>query len=204
MSGALTVFHRELEFEGSPVRVVMHAGDPWFVASDVARLLEYANPQKAVRDHCKHAVPLSSWGGVNDSFTPLDPQTTMIPEGDVYRLLSRSNLPSADRFDTWVHDEVLPSIRRTGSYGLAINVRDPAQLNIIATQLLEVQKELQERAERAEQQLVAAQPKVEFYDQFVEADGLYTLQNAGRVLGQGSNLFVRWLKENTSSVRAET
>ena len=150
MSAALIIFHREFDFEGNPVRVVMRAGDLWFVASDVARLLGYANPRKAVRDHCKHAVPLSSWGGGTHRSSRLDPQTTMIPEGDVYRLLSRSNLPAADRFDTWVHDEVLPSIRRTGSYGPAINVRDPAQLSIIATQLLEVQKELQERAERAD------------------------------------------------------
>lgn len=99
-------------FEGRPVRVVITTGEPEFVAKDAAEILGYANPQKAVRDHCKHAHPV----GVNDSFTPLDPQTIVIPEGDLYRLVIRSNMPEAERFEAWVMDEVLPSIRKTGSY----------------------------------------------------------------------------------------
>lgn len=76
----------------------------------------------------------------------------------------------------------------------AINVRDPGQLSAIAAQLIEVNRELEGRAVHAERMVEVAAPKVAFYDRFVDAEGLYTLQNAGRVLGQGPNKFVSWLK----------
>jgi len=66
---------------------------------------------KVVRDHCKFAIHI----GVNNSFT-LDPQTTIIPERDLYRLITRSQLPAAEKFEEWVYGEVLPTIRKTGSY----------------------------------------------------------------------------------------
>ena len=86
-------------------------GKPWFPATACARKLGYANPQKAIRDHCK---------GVNEMVTPTNGGTqTMrfIPEGDLYRLITHSKLPGAERFEKWVFDEVLPSIRKTGGYG---------------------------------------------------------------------------------------
>src|SRR5690606_30777848 len=86
-------------------------GEPWFVARDVAEALGYTNPQKAVRDHCKRARPI----GVNDSFT-LARQTLIIPEPDIYRLVMRSRLPEAERFEEWVVSDVLPSIRKHGLY----------------------------------------------------------------------------------------
>lgn len=86
-------------------------GKPYFPATACAKKLCYANPQKAIRDHCK---------GVNEMVTPTIGGTqTMryIPEGDLYRLITHSKLPSAERFEAWVFDEVLPSIRKTGGYG---------------------------------------------------------------------------------------
>lgn len=76
----------------------------------------------------------------------------------------------------------------------AINVRDPSQLASIAIQLIEVNKELETRAVTAEARVVAAEPKVAFYDCFADAEGLYGLQNAGRVLAQGPNKFISALK----------
>ncbi|MBB4313007.1 BRO family protein [Roseospira marina] len=192
------------DFEGATVRVLDIDGEPWFVAKDVATVLGYSNPQKAVRDHCKGPrpvggnesfLPLDRPVGVNESFT-LDRQTVIIPERDVYRLIMRSNLPSAERFEELVVGDILPTIRKTGSYGIPrIDVRDPSQLSQIAIQLIEVNKELTVRAERAEQQVEAAKPKTQFYDKYANADGLYNLQNAARVLCQGPNKFVGWLKQ---------
>lgn len=108
MSNAL---QRVFEYEGKRVRTVVVDGEPWFVARDVAEALGYTNPQKAVRDHCKRARPI----GVNDSFT-LDRQTLIIPEPDIYRLVMRSRLPEAERFEEWVVSDVLPSIRKHGLY----------------------------------------------------------------------------------------
>lgn len=85
-------------------------GSIWFVGVDVARALGYTNPQKAVRDHCK---------GVNETFIPSaggKQRTNVITEGDVYRLIIRSKLPAAERFERWVFEEVLPSIRKHGIY----------------------------------------------------------------------------------------
>lgn len=77
----------------------------------------------------------------------------------------------------------------------AIDVRDPAQLATIAIQLIEVNRELEGRARAAEARIEADKPKTAFFDQFCNADGLYGLQNAARVLGEKPNKFVAWLKQ---------
>jgi len=109
-------------FEGQIlVRVVERNTAPWFVAKDVADALGYKNSRLAVRTHCKHSCP----AGGSETLPPgLDPQTVLIPEGDVYRLIMRSKMPSAERFERWVMDDVLPSIRRTGTYTVT---EQPAQ-----------------------------------------------------------------------------
>lgn len=98
--------------EFGEVRTVVRDEDnnPWFVAKDVAEALGYTNPQKAIRDHCK---------GVNETFLPSKGgvQTVkIIPEPDLYRLIIKSKLPSAEKFERWVFEEVLPSIRKCGGY----------------------------------------------------------------------------------------
>nr|WP_313740524.1 Bro-N domain-containing protein [Pseudomonas sp.] len=113
-------------FEGFDVRVVIIDGEPWFSARDVAEGLGYSNPQKAVRDHCKSPRPV----GVNDSFT-LGPSANIIPERDVYRLVMRSKLPEAERFEEWVVGEVLPSIRKTGAYSAAQAPANLSKLEIL-------------------------------------------------------------------------
>jgi prophage antirepressor-like protein len=86
-----------------------------FCASDVARMLGYENPRDAISTHCKSGNVVKCYiahangiGGINMKF---------IPEGDVYRLIVRSKLPSAEKFETWLFDEVVPSIRSKGYYG---------------------------------------------------------------------------------------
>lgn len=102
------------QFEDHEIRAMQLGGEPWFVAKDIATVLGYANPQKAVRDHCKRAMPIGGEPIVHPY--ELDPQTVIIPEPDVYRLIMRSRLPKAEKFEEWVVSEVLPQIRKTGSY----------------------------------------------------------------------------------------
>lgn len=93
------------------VRTVNIDGQPWFVGSDVAARLGYADPTNAMKRHCEGVAkhhPLSSRGGVQ--------HTRLISEPDVYRLVVGSHLPSAQRFERWVFEEVLPAIRKTGGY----------------------------------------------------------------------------------------
>lgn len=98
------------------VRVVMRDGEPWFVAKDVAEKLGYADPSRAVVQHCKKSIKSTILANRTDGNPPLN--ISLIPESDVYRLVMRSNLPGAEEFQTWVCEEVLPSIRKTGQYSI--------------------------------------------------------------------------------------
>lgn len=89
-------------------------GEPWFVASDVARALGYERPADAVNAHCKKVNKITQYCESPLSQPPVN--FNIIPESDVYRLIMRSNLPTAERFQDWVVEEVLPSIRRHGVY----------------------------------------------------------------------------------------
>lgn len=100
--------------KSTPVRVQVINGEPWFVAKDIAEALGYSNPRKAINDHCKEK-------GVTfrDSLTEGGVQKLKyINEGNVYRLIINSNMPQSESFESWIFDEVLPSIRKRGYYGL--------------------------------------------------------------------------------------
>ena len=112
----------EFSFEGHAVRTIPDGERILFVAKDVAEILGYENTRKAISDHCKQAKSLKDlWGG-NESLRPLpvapplDLQLKVIPESDVYRLIMRSGLDAAERFQDWVTNDVLPTIRKTGRY----------------------------------------------------------------------------------------
>lgn len=108
MKNELQIFKNE---EFGQVRIIEIDGVPMFVANDVAKALGYSNPSKATNDHCKKAI--RAWG--NDSLGRRQ-EFKVIPEGDMYRLITHSKLESAERFEMWVFDEVLPTLRKTGSY----------------------------------------------------------------------------------------
>lgn len=120
--------------EFGSIRVIEEDGKYLFCGSDVAKALGYSNPRKAVRDHArggtKRSIPTASG----------DQTMTFLPEGDVYRLIVHSRLPGAERFEKWVFDEVLPTIRRTGGYMtpslLEEAARHPEILLSFADQLL--------------------------------------------------------------------
>lgn len=94
------------------IRIITEDSKTLFCGSDVAKALGYKNPSKALSDHCK---------GVTKRYTPTSSgqqEMNFIPEGDIYRLAAKSELPGADEFESWIFDEVLPSIRKTGGYNL--------------------------------------------------------------------------------------
>ena len=95
------------------MRTVIHDEKVLFCASDIAKSLGYRNPRKAISDHCRYVTK-------RDVPHPQSPNKTIsmsfIPEGDVYRLIAHSKLTSAERFEKWIFDEVLPTIRKTGGY----------------------------------------------------------------------------------------
>lgn len=97
--------------EFGSVRTVCIDGEPWLVGKDVALILKYTNPQKAIRDHVD-----SEDRTVNESFTVNGTMATLINESGFYSLVLSSKLPTAKKFKRWVTAEVLPTIRKTGGY----------------------------------------------------------------------------------------
>lgn len=96
--------------EFGKVRTITEHGKTLFCGNDVAKALGYKRPADAITAHCKGSVirRLPTNGGKQDM--------KFIPEGDIYRLAAKSELPGADEFESWIFDEVLPSIRKTGHY----------------------------------------------------------------------------------------
>lgn len=110
MNNQLQIFNNE---QFGQVRMVEIENKPYFAAIDIANALGYSNPRDAIKRHCR-------WVAKHDVPHPQSENKTLeisvIPEGDMYRLISNSKLPSAEKFEKWVFDEVLPSIRKTGTY----------------------------------------------------------------------------------------
>jgi anti-repressor protein len=152
----LQVFNSE---EFGQVRVVEINGKPYAIANDVAKALGYKNTSKAINDHCrcitKCYIP-----------HPQSPDKTIevnaIPEGDIYRLIVKSDLPSSEKFESWLFDEVIPSINKHGIYMtpevIEKTLSDPDFIIQLATQLKE------ERIKRieAEKKIEQDKPLVAF------------------------------------------
>jgi len=166
MDNPLAIFN----YQGAQIRAVEIDGSAWFVARDVAGALGYVNTRKAVSDHCKHAKPI----GGNESLLPLDPQTVIIPEGDVFRLAVKSQLPSAEKFEEFVMDEVLPSIRKTGQYATKPELQI-AHAMILAGKMIEEQKLL----------IADMSPKAAFFDAVTDSTDAVDIGTVAKVLNCG-------------------
>ena len=122
MNQQLQVFNHE---QFGDVRIIEEDGKVLFCGKDVAKALGYENPRDAIRRHCRGVVKrdgVSKTTNQHGVTTEQVTQMSFIPEGDVYRLITHSKLPAAERFEKWVFDEVLPTIRKTGGYGQPVEI----------------------------------------------------------------------------------
>lgn len=128
----LQIFNSE---EFGDIRTIEIDGKPYFVGADVAKALGYKDTVNALKQHCRGVVKhhLTDSLGRNQ-------EASFITEGDLYRLIMKSKLPSAEKFESWVMDEVLPAIRKTGSYQKPMTLEE--QLQIVAKGTLEVKEEI--------------------------------------------------------------
>lgn len=163
--------------EFGKLEVMVLGGKEYFPATEVARTLGYKNPQKAIKDHCKTpGVTICSVGVITgkkadgtDAVQMVDKK--FIDEGNLYRLIVKSQLEAAERFERWVFDEVLPDIRKHGMYAsesLLDNIIKNPELGI---KLFTEYKEAKERAKRLElenaknKQIIGElRPKASYYD----------------------------------------
>lgn len=104
---------QEFKFQSSSLRVIPDEnGEPWFIAKDVCDILGYKNVSQAIDDNCRKS-------GISKRYIPiLSANYTLIDEGNLYRLVIKSNKPEAEPFESYVCDEVLPTLRKTGSYSV--------------------------------------------------------------------------------------
>lgn len=167
--------------EFGSVRIIEENGSFLFCASDVAKALGYSNVHSALQRHCKGVVKrdtVTSTRGIQ--------ALTYIPEGDVYRLIVHSKLPSAERFERWVFDEVLPSLRRNGIYITDPLVRQFARDPDFAHAVVDA---LYEQTERVNRLL----PKADYFDAFVDPGDAVPIRIAAKQLGVSEHWLVRLL-----------
>ena len=117
----LQIFKYQTEEEEmlNEIKTIEIEGEIWFVAKDVAKTLGYSNIEEAVENHCKERGVFIHRESINEN------EITLINESNVYRLMLKSKLPSVEKFEEWLFDEVVPAIRKKGYYGKIDRVQLP-------------------------------------------------------------------------------
>lgn len=167
--------------EFGAVRTIEINNKPYFCGSDVAKALGYAIPSKAINTHCKGVskMEVPTKGGVQEML--------FISEGDVYRLIAKSKLPSAEKFESWVFDEVLPSIRKHGTYATDELLNNP---DLFISVLQDLKKEREEKAKlegenKIQKQIIGElQPKANYTDVILNNKGLVTITQIAKDYGK--------------------
>ena len=182
------------------VRTIEENGKPLFCGSDVARALGYSRPNEAVARHAKGTLKrrIPTNGG--------EQEMLFIAEGDVYRLITHSKLPTAEKFERWVFDEVLPTIRKHGAYltpeTLEAALLNPDYLIKLATAL----KEETEKRKALEAREKENAPKVLFADSVGTSESTILVGDLAKIIRQngvdiGQNRLFAWLRDNGYLIR---
>lgn len=173
------------------IRTVEENGKVLFCGSDVAKALGYTNPTKAINDHCRGIKARRT----NDSLGRQQ-EINFITEGDIYRLAAKSKLPGADEFESWIFDEVLPSIRKHGAYMTDVTIDRMIASPEFGIQLLTALKEEQKKRqnlemENAQQRQMIAEysPKVSYYDVVLQTKDLTSASQISKDYGKSA----KWL-----------
>lgn len=191
----------ELQIFNSPefgdIRTVEIDGKPYFVGADVAKALGYKDTVNALKQHCRGVVKhhLTDSLGRNQ-------EASFIPEGDLYRLIMKSKLPSAEKFESWVMDEILPSIRKNGGYILGQETLTDEEL--MAKAILVAQKKIAERDKIIEKQrlkIEADKPKTIFADAVSTSHTSILIGDLAKLICQngvqtGQKRLFQWMREN--------
>ena len=177
------------------VRTMEIDGEPYFVGKDVAEILGYSNPQKAIREHVDDDDK-----GVNEMVTPGGAQQLVcINESGLYSLILSSKLPKAKEFKRWVTSEVLPSIRKHGLYATEELISNP-DIAIAAFQALKEEREknrkLTDTVAVQNQQIAELQPKASYYDVVLNCKDLLSITEIAKDYGKSAKWLNNYLHEN--------
>ncbi len=180
MANEMQIFKND---EFGQVRIVEINNEPYFVGKDVVDILGYQNGSRDINTHVDEEDRLkyriSTAGQLREQ--------TIINESGLYALILSSKLPTAKKFKRWVTHEVLPSIRKTGTYGIPQNYAEALQL----------------AADQAKQ-LLEQKPKVEFFDAVAESKDAIEIASVAKVLdvpGVGRNKLFEFLRNHKILMR---
>lgn len=167
--------------EFGKVRTIEDGGKFLFCGSDVAKALGYLNPRKALSDHCRYVTKRYAPHPQNP-----DKQIEMsfIPEGDVYRLIVHSKLPNAEKFESWVFDEVLPSIRKHGAYVTPSTLEEMISDPDTAIRLFTALRDEREQRIKLEAEAKANQSKVLFANSVSASDDCILIGTLAKMICQ--------------------
>ena len=183
MENAMQIFKND---EFGQIRTVVIENEPYFVGKDVAEALGYGKGKSLANAVANHVDEEDK--GVTKIMTPGGAQEmTVINESGIYSLVFGSKLPTAKKFKHWVTHEVLPSIRKTGTYGIPQNYAEALQL----------------AADQAKQ-LLEQKPKVEFFDAVAESKDAIEIASVAKVLdvpGVGRNKLFEFLRNHKVLMR---
>jgi prophage antirepressor-like protein len=196
MEANIQIFNSE---QFGEVRAVEISGKIYFVGIDITRALGYKNVNDAVTRHCKRCVKHAVLDGQGVMH-----MTNVIPEGDIYRLAAKSELPAAEAFESWIFDEVLPAIRKTGGY-MAVR-SDESDADVMARALMIAQRTIEDRNRRIQalqgtNKLLSGkvhelEPRAAYTDTVLMATGTYTMTQVAKELGKSAIALERWLREH--------
>ena len=187
---------QEFNFQGNQLRTVMIDSEPFFVGKDAATAIGYSNTRKAIRDHVK-----AKYQREERIVTPFGTQTmTVISEPGLYQLAGESKLPSADPFQDWVYEQVLPSIRKHGAYMTPETIEkaiyNPDFIINLATQL----KDEQAKTAALTADNETMKPKALFADAVATSHTTILVGDLAKVIKQngvdiGAKRLFAWLRE---------
>lgn len=182
------------EFENQKVRTLKIDDEPYFVGKDVANILGYSNPNKALRDH----IDAEDKRGER-IVTPSGNQVTIvINESGLYSLILSSKMPNAKRFKHWVTSEVLPTIRKHGAY-----MTDQKAFDVVHNKngLADLLQQAADQLKQKDIQIEEMKPKAMLADAITASETSILVGEMAKILKKngvntGQNRFFKWLREN--------
>lgn len=186
--------------EFGEIRTVVENGEPWFVGKDVAEILGYSNPRKAVIDHVDEEDKMDGVT-IRDSIGR-EQIPVLINESGLYSLILSSKLPNAKKFKKWVTSEVLPSIRKNGGYIAGQEIMSDDELMARALQV--AQNKILER----DKQIETMKPKAIFADAVAASHTSILIGDLAKLISQngvniGQKRLFKWLRDNGYLIKRE-
>ncbi len=209
-SNQIQQFYNE---EFGSIGILMIDGKPYFPATECAIVLGYKNPHDAILKHCPHLakreVGVKTGKKADGTVAYQTVFTNFIPEGDLYRLIIRSKLPAALRFEAWVCDEILPAIRRHGAYATSDTLDELLRSPQFARRLIKKLEAERDKSTALEVENAALEdlatemaPKALYCDAVLQAENLFPVSVIAKDYGMGAASFNALLHDYGIQFRA--